>query len=113
MNINTSGPTVSPIDDLAESPPKHSFNLRSSHQISNSMTLDWWLRYTDDLEKSDIEGYTAFDLRLAWQLSPAIEISLTGQNLFDSQHQEFSVGIIPTTDAEMKRSVYGKIVWVF
>lgn len=38
-------------------------------------------RYEDDLNIRRLEGFTSLDTRLAWQLSPAITLALSGENV--------------------------------
>jgi iron complex outermembrane receptor protein len=52
------------------------------------------------------------DLRLGWQPTKNLELSLVVQNALDNQHAEAgrTVGIGPT---EIQRSFYGKLTWRF
>jgi hypothetical protein len=49
-------------------------------------------------------------LRLAWQASDQLEVSLVGQNLLHDHHVEFGP---PVARGEIERSVYGKVTWEF
>ena len=50
-------------------------------------------------------GYTALDLHYAWHPSRKLEVSVTGQNLFDGGHYEWQ------NRAEIGRSVFVKVTW--
>jgi iron complex outermembrane receptor protein len=51
------------------------------------------------------------DLRLGWKATPALEISLVGQNLLHGRHVQFRSGGARTEEVE--RSVYGRVTWQF
>jgi len=77
--------------------------------LPKGLQLDLVGRYTDVLPAvltiPSIPSYFTFDARLAWQFK-SLEISLVGQNLLKSQHNEVSLSKIP-------RSLYGKVTWRF
>ncbi len=91
-----------------KSNPCDQFSLRSSLDIGRQIQLDVWLRYVDRLSdnENDIESYTTLDTRISWKPLGTLELSVTGQNLLDRQHQEFS-------PFEVERSVYFKLDWRF
>ena len=99
--------------ELTGSPSENQFNARSQHQLAENLTLDLWVRYVEGPKDTNIDSYTGFDARLAWQPVEGLELSLVGQNLFDSQHQEFSPEFVVTDETEVERSVYGKVEWRF
>ncbi len=80
--------------------------LRSSYDFSNSVQLDATFRHVNPLE--DIPDYQALDLRLAWDITPELEISVTGQNLLDQSHAEISVEL---DRYEFERAVFWKVIW--
>jgi len=88
------------------SSPRHQFSLRSSTDIMKKFEFDVWLRYVDELSARDIDSYITMDARAAWRLFKNFEVSVTGQNLLDRYHREFS-------GLEVERSVYFKIDWRF
>ena len=98
--------------------PQHKTSLRALLNITPDITLDAWLRYVDNASAFTLSGpayikaYTTLDLRLAWKLNQAVELSLVGQNLADSQHLEYIQETF-TQATEVQRGVYGKIVWTF
>jgi len=100
--------------------PRHQLSLRSLIDLSENVSLDLWFRYVDRHQMTDgftlslqeIDSYTTLDARLAWRLERNIELSLVGQNLFDSQHPE-AVAELFTLSSEIERSVFAKIKWSF
>jgi iron complex outermembrane receptor protein len=84
---------------------KHQVLLHSMLNITDQLNLDIAARYLGALEKTlattAVPAYFTFDARLAFYLKQ-LEISVTGQNLFEKNHQEFGSLNIP-------RSIYGKI----
>ncbi|QSB00021.1 TonB-dependent receptor [Methylomonas sp. EFPC1] len=98
--------------------PQHKTSLRAMLNPTEDITLDAWLRYVDNASAFTLSGpayiraYTTLDLRLAWKLNQAVELSLVGQNLLDNQHLEY-VQETFTQATEVQRGVYGKVVWEF
>jgi len=98
--------------------PQHKTSLRAMLNPTPDITLDAWLRYVDNASAFTLSGpayikaYTTLDLRLAWKLNQAVELSLVGQNLLDNQHLEYIQETF-TQAAEVQRGVYGKVVWEF
>jgi iron complex outermembrane receptor protein len=93
-------------DFYEQSYPSHQFSLQSSLNISPRLDLDLWLRYVGQQSESDVDHYTTLDARLAWRMTDNLELSVTGQNLLEKQHQEFS-------SFEVERGVYVKLSWCF
>src|SRR5205823_415778 len=86
--------------------PAETLLLRSSFDFPGQTELDLTLRHVSALSSPTVPTYTALDLRLGWRLRPDIELSVTGQNLCDSGHGEFSDVL---TRTELGRSVFFKI----
>jgi iron complex outermembrane receptor protein len=93
--------------------PKQQAMLWWSFQPSGNLDLDVLMRYTDKLEERDIPAYWGLDLRIAYRYKPGIEIAIVGQNLLDSQHQEFTASPGFSKASEIPRSVYGKLTMRF
>ena len=88
--------------------PKHQFTLRSSHDLALNQHFDLMARYVGALPDPQLPAYTAVDARYAWQVRRDIELSLTGQNLFDHAHSEFGAA---ATRSEIQRAVFARIKW--
>jgi len=93
--------------------PDHLLSLRSSLDVRN-WQLDATYRQVSRIETQNVPGYDELDLRLAWQPSPSLELSVVGQNLLHAHHPEFGVNTgMANTRTEIERGVYGKALWRF
>lgn len=80
---------ITTLSRKAEDSPKHQLSVRSSMDFASDWRLDLWVRYVDKLESQGIDSYTALDLRMARQVTDALEVSAVGRNLFAGDHLEF------------------------
>ncbi len=97
--------------------PRHQASLRSLLDLPHGLQFDAHFYYVDDVERipdivtgEGIDGYSKLDLRLAWQASEELELSIVGQNLLDTRHAEFGS---PEARGQIERSVYAKLAWGF
>jgi iron complex outermembrane recepter protein len=90
--------------------PALSWTLRSSFDLPHQSELDIAIRHVSGLSNPAVPAYTAVDMRFGWRLSPNVEVSVIGQNLFDSKHAEFSA---PLTRSEFRRSGFVKFLYHF
>ena len=87
--------------------PRHTAKLRSSWRASDSIDVDVDWRWVSALAYlSTVPGYTATDARIAWRVTPAIELSVIGSNLFHASHVEFDEHGLP---AQIPRAFYGQV----
>jgi iron complex outermembrane receptor protein len=86
--------------------PEHQFSLRSMWDVTRNLECDIWLRHVGELTGPGVDAYTTYDVRLAWQMSEGLELSLVGRNLAEQWHQEFR-------EYEVERSVHGKVTCLF
>ncbi len=92
--------------------PRNQFSIRSWLNLPNNFEFDGWLRYTDTMKDYDIDNYFTLDLRLGWQLSKTLNVSLTGQNLLHNRHREYGPSTLLNTEiTEVERSFYVKFNW--
>ncbi len=98
--------------------PEHQISLRSLMDLSEKVSLDVWIYYVDRLQKTSfsqaepIPAYTSANVRISWRPQRKLELSITGQNLFDQTHAEFTGEfILPQT--EVHRSIYAQLNWSF
>lgn len=97
-------------DASAESnDPEHQIVGQSLFDLTDRIRLDGVVRYVDALLEPQVSSYIGLDVRLAWQATSKMEISITGQNLLDARHLEF-IADSPAA-REIERAVYGKISW--
>jgi iron complex outermembrane recepter protein len=93
--------------------PQFQVNFRSYLDLPKGLELDAALNYVDELPDLGIEDYVRLDLRLGWHASQHVELSVTGQNLLESNHQEFLGFVGGVQPALVPRSVYGKVTLRF
>lgn len=89
--------------------PSH-LSLRSSLDITPKLRWDAWLRRVGKLEGSTpgvdtVPAYTSLDMRLAWKANRDTEISLVGQNLLESGHQEIVMMNILSVPVKIERGL--------
>ncbi len=72
--------------DLNRGSPEHLAGLRSLYNISSDIEFDANLRIVDDHFANS--GQFDLDLRLGWQVTEQLELSLVGQNLIEGEHVE-------------------------
>ena len=94
---------------LAGSSPEHMASLHSYLDLTSDAELFLGIRYVDDLPVQGVESYVGLDLRVAWRPRPALGISVTGRDLLDDEHSEFSSGNM----LRIERSVLGRVSWRF
>ena len=99
--------------DIEEKSPEHQLSLRSMMNLPYNLQLDLWLRSVDELDAIDIPDYTTLDARLAWRALDTLELSIVGQNLFESRHPEFVDNQFNFFNTEVERSAYVKLTWEF
>lgn len=89
--------------------PEQQWLLQWMWTLSPAFQLDGVIRYVDTLPEPHVGSYGGLDLRAAWMPTSNLELSLVGQNLLGSTHQEF----IPSAPSPRKieRSLYARIVW--
>lgn len=87
----------------------------SALDFGNNLQFDAALRYVGDVTVTgvEIDSYVEADLRLGWEASPGLELSIIGQNLLNSRHAEFLPDFINTQATEVERSIYGRVTWSF
>jgi iron complex outermembrane receptor protein len=69
--------------------PSNQWVVRSSLDLPHEVDLDMAVRHVAALPDPAVPAYTAFDARIAWRPRRDVELSVTGQNLFGTQHVEF------------------------
>lgn len=116
LKLNLDGPssTVAIDPKAAErDSPQHQFNIRSQWDVTKKLHLDSAFYYVSSLGGSQqVDDYTRFDVWLGWKINDRLQFNIVGQNLFDDAHREF---LSPTNAnaVEIRRSIYGNIVWNF
>ena len=87
--------------------PRAQWNLKSNVTLGRT-EADVIVRHVGSLPSPLVSRYTAVDVRLAYRVSPRLELSVLGENLFDPRHNEFNaIG----TASQMERRVFMKATW--
>jgi iron complex outermembrane receptor protein len=63
--------------------------LRSSISFGGKHESEVMMRRVGELPDPSVPAYAAVDMRYAWRPRKELELSVTGQNLFDRSHPEF------------------------
>lgn len=74
---------------LAINDPSSYWQVRSSHELGDTMQLDWALRYTGSMPRPHVPSYHELDVHWIWKARPNLELALSGQNLLHSRHAEY------------------------
>jgi iron complex outermembrane receptor protein len=69
--------------------PNHQASLRSSVDFGDGVTWDATLRYVGALHHPSLADYAELNMRVGWQITPAVEVSVAGSNLLHDRHAEF------------------------
>ncbi len=106
--------------DQPHSDPENQLALRSSLNITPTITADLGVRYVDSFyvqslllgTVSTVDSYVGLDLRLGWRPIQNLELSFVGQNLNNKQHLEY-IDEVFAYPRQLERSFYGQIQWYF
>jgi len=90
--------------------PRNQFNIRSFLNDCDAAVY-----YVDRLPALAVPHYLRTDVRFGWRASESLEVSFTGQNLFDKSHLEFGGSQLDfgSNRIAVERSVFGKVIWRF
>lgn len=96
--------------NVANRDPEVYWQLRSSLAVTDNLEMEAFFRHVGELggRTTATPAYSSLDLRCGWQLGPALELSVVGQNLLDASHPEF--GTAPNY-SEFRRALYVKVLW--
>ncbi len=90
--------------------PKHYASLHSQFDLSARTALDVSVRQVGRIANQAVPAYVEADVRLSWRPADAVELAITGKNLFDRSHPEFRDA---ATRREIERSFNGSVTWRF
>jgi iron complex outermembrane receptor protein len=92
--------------------PRQQFSVSLAATPLPDVTADVTLRSVGRVaDGGGISAYVTADLRLGWKITPEIELSAVGRNLFDPTHPEFVSEYLGTQSTEVPRSAFVQIVW--
>jgi iron complex outermembrane recepter protein len=81
---------------FAGNDPRYQAQVRSSMDLPRGLVMDLWLRHVGSLESPEVPSYLEADVRVAWEMTRKLELSLDGQNLLHGRHLEFvNPSIVP------------------
>ncbi len=86
--------------------PGHQVSLHSSMDFGHGVTWDAYLRNVGMLPHPAVPAYTELDTRIGWDITKALQLSLSGFNLLHPYHVEFIEGGVTT---EVPRSVFAQL----
>ncbi|KAA0595298.1 iron complex outermembrane receptor protein [Azospirillum lipoferum] len=88
--------------------PAYQLQLRSRMNLTPEVEFDATLRRVGRVAVSNVPAYTEADLHLGWHVTPALELSLFGQNLLHARHLE---AYDPSNNAPraIGRSIYARL----
>jgi iron complex outermembrane receptor protein len=72
--------------------PSHIFSMRSYLNLPGRMELDGFFRAVGKLRASSLPGYQELDLRIGWQATERLDLSVMGRELLHPRHAEFAGG---------------------
>jgi len=91
--------------------PHHQFSARSFLTVSPRLEIDTSAYFVAGVVSQNVPRYIRLDARVAWQLMPGLELSLSGRNLVDSRHIEFQGPAENAALTPASRTIAGTIVW--
>ena len=87
--------------------PHHQASVRSSMNLTDSITFDADFRYVGTLPDPHVPQYVEANARIGWKVSDRFEVSLSGYNLLHAHHEEFTT---PPAD-QIRRSFFVDTRW--
>jgi len=93
--------------------PQHQFQLHSYFNLWRNLDLNTALYHVSSLKDFQVPGYTRIDSSLGWRLRENIEVSGGVQNLLDNRHPEFNGVDVLVLPSQVRRNVYGKMIFRF
>jgi iron complex outermembrane receptor protein len=107
MSRNPGSRDVSQERHYEDAIPNHQVQAGSSFDVSD-WSFDWMFRRVSELKSPTVAAYNASDVRIGWRMTPRLELSLVGQDLFDAHHVEW-----PSSGANVavQRGVYAAVTW--
>jgi len=93
--------------------PQHQFQLHSFLDLWRNLDLDTALYHVSSLRDPQVPSYTRIDSRLGWHIRENIEVSGGVQNLLDNRHLEFNGIDVLVLPSQVRRSVYGRMIFRF
>jgi iron complex outermembrane receptor protein len=93
--------------------PDHQAQLRSRVSLPHNLTWNASVYFVNRLPTPAIPSYTRLDTGLIWQAGEHLSMSVTGQNLLRSVHEEYTGADSSVQPGQMRRGAYAKLTWSF
>jgi iron complex outermembrane receptor protein len=93
--------------EQAGNDPRWRAYLKSSMDLRSDITFDALARYVDELPDPQTDSYFELSMRVAWDVSPSWQVSLSGFNLLHERHVEYA----PPTGMQIERSFFIEARW--
>ena len=90
--------------------PRHQVFNTFAMDLPGRVEVDWMFRYVSRLPAVNVPGYHTSDVRVAWNATPALSLSLVGRNLHEARHLEF-IGAGPAGNSQIRRSISAGATW--
>ena len=76
--------------------PSHIFSMRSYLNLPGNLEVDGFFRAVGKLRASNLPGYQELDMRIGWQATDQLDLSLMGRELLHRRHRGVRRRQLPT-----------------
>ena len=94
-----------------EDAPQWQHSFQAFWNISEQISWDSWLTYTDEIHSSGVDDYWNLNVRLEWSVNSKLRFSLNGKNLIDGDRIEFARENLPPNNHEVPSYWFLKLEW--
>lgn len=85
--------------------PHHQLRLRSTYDVTDKLKVTGFVQYAGQTIDRTQSSYTKLDLRVTWEPTPNLDLSVMGSDLLDKRRVEFAQAILPIPNVYVKRAV--------
>jgi iron complex outermembrane recepter protein len=93
--------------------PRQQISLRSSTDLPGGLELDLWGRGVDELPDGGADAYVDLDMRLSWDCSEGVALSVVGQDLLEPDRTELLTPHWMSLNSYPQRGLYGEVRVLF
>jgi iron complex outermembrane recepter protein len=94
---------------IVGSSPRHQAVVQSGWDIGKRFQTDLVYRYVSAVPAVGGPAYSTGDARIAWRITPIIELALTGRDLLQPRHVEYVAD--PVGPIAVRRSAFLTLMW--
>jgi iron complex outermembrane recepter protein len=113
MHLAPASQDTTSVSEAQGSSPVNAAQLRSHLELVRGLSWDTSAYFVGRLKDPREPSYTRLDTGLSWPLGEKINVSLVGQNILRSRHEEFVDATGSARSTLIKRSAYAKVEWRF